>query len=374
MTDPCDLAKEWGRHHLQCRTRSGKGIAAVVSAEAELPLTPRDAFQLMAHPDNAAIFRGIERCTYRSVLWRSGRADGRQTVEVENESDWHFLFFKGSIQTRMLVHEDPSAGTIHVRLAPAGGTAPLQHMTGKWTFAPGRTPSSSRLTLEQEVHPRGLHPFFHNGFRAVAGLQDADAEVERILKYEKNFYYVLKVRKDTPMGEIKANYYKLSRLVHPDKCKHARAADASAVLNQAWGTLNNAIKKRAYDAYVDDINVDAPEGMSYAEWEASNAMQQVKLPKWLEAFLRIPGAGIIMLLILFPLTLILLALLLALFIICIPINIIARCLGCAPPPPPPGAEDDATQAHAGMSAEEAAAHAAARNAEARRAPQAQAMA
>lgn len=171
MTDPCDLAKEWGRHHLQCRTRSGKGIAAVVSAEAELPLTPRDAFQLMAHPDNAAIFRGIERCTYRSVLWRSGRADGRQTVEVENESDWHFLFFKGSIQTRMLVHEDPSAGTIHVRLAPAGGTAPLQHMTGKWTFAPGRTPSSSRLTLEQEVHPRGLHPFFHNGFRAVAGLQ-----------------------------------------------------------------------------------------------------------------------------------------------------------------------------------------------------------
>lgn len=86
MTDPCDLAKEWGRHHLQCRTRSGKGIAAVVSAEAELPLTPRDAFQLMAHPDNAAIFRGIERCTYRSVLWRSGRADGRQTVEVENES------------------------------------------------------------------------------------------------------------------------------------------------------------------------------------------------------------------------------------------------------------------------------------------------
>jgi hypothetical protein len=183
-----------------------------------------------------------------------------------------------------------------------------------------------------------------------------------VLQSEKNFYYVLKVKKDTSTGEAKINYYKLrwagavpgcpppgqhpqprsqpphsaqqrlppcclsprSRLVHPDKCKHPRAADAAAVLNQAWDTLSNPIKKRAYDAYggnkgtggvdclctsssalaaatmdglsppplslspplhcrgpsvpvprplgcaVEDINVDAPEGMSYAEWEASN--------------------------------------------------------------------------------------------------------
>jgi hypothetical protein len=41
----------------------------------------------------------------------------------------------------MLVHEDPGAGTIHVRLAPAGGTAPLQLMTGKWRFAAGAQPA-----------------------------------------------------------------------------------------------------------------------------------------------------------------------------------------------------------------------------------------
>jgi hypothetical protein len=41
----------------------------------------------------------------------------------------------------MLVHEDPGAGTIHVRLAPAGGTAPLQLMTGKWRFAAGALPA-----------------------------------------------------------------------------------------------------------------------------------------------------------------------------------------------------------------------------------------
>jgi DnaJ-class molecular chaperone len=37
--------------------------------------------------------------------------------------------------------------------------------------------------------------------------------------------------------------------VHPDKCKNAQAAEAAAVVNQAYGTLTNAIKKAAYDAY-----------------------------------------------------------------------------------------------------------------------------
>lgn len=48
--------------------------------------------QLFAHPDNAVIFRGIERCTYRRILWAAGDSlpgDGRQTIEVENESGAH---------------------------------------------------------------------------------------------------------------------------------------------------------------------------------------------------------------------------------------------------------------------------------------------
>lgn len=42
----------------------------------------------------------------------------------------------------------------------------------------------------------------------------------------------MQVKKDTPKAEMKANYYKLSRLVHPDKCKHPQAVDAAAVINQ----------------------------------------------------------------------------------------------------------------------------------------------
>ncbi|KAI7837043.1 hypothetical protein COHA_009120 [Chlorella ohadii] len=208
----------------------------------------------------------------------------------------------------------------------------------------------------------------------MAEFGTAEEEVERICKNERNYYFVLHVKKDTPKAEIKTNYYKLSRLVHPDKCAHPKAGDAAAVLNQAWDTLNNPIKKRAYDAYVDDINVDAPEGMTYAEWEASNATQQIKLPRWVQAILRLPGGVIILALIMLPLTLILLALLLALTLICIPIQLVCNCLGCAPQPPPPGegataagGADDATRASGGLTQEEMMAEMAARNAEARKA-------
>lgn len=194
----------------------------------------------------------------------------------------------------------------------------------------------------------------------------ADEEVERILRFQKNYYYVLKAKKDTPSSDIKANYYKLCRLIHPDKCQHAQAKDATAAVNQAYDTLTSAVKKTAYDMYVDDINVDAPEGMSYAEWEASNMAAQVKVPKWMETVLRIPGAGFILALILLPLTLVVvlvvLVLVLALQIICCPV----RCL-CGVPAPPAGAEDDANAAGGGMNQEEAAAFMAARNAKARHA-------
>ena len=41
--------------------------------------------------------------------------------------------------------------------------------------------------------------------------------------------------------------------------------------SQAHDTLQNPIKKKLYDAYVTDVNVEVPDGMSYAEWEAEQA-------------------------------------------------------------------------------------------------------
>ena len=55
--------------------------------------------------------------------------------------------------------------------------------------------------------------------------------------------------------------------------------------------------------YVDDAgDLDAPAGMSYAEWEAQRS--EVQIPKWMEKILRIPGGAFCLLLILLPLTLV----------------------------------------------------------------------
>ncbi|KAK9818250.1 hypothetical protein WJX72_009574 [[Myrmecia] bisecta] len=170
---------------------------------------------------------------------------------------------------------------------------------------------------------------------------DATAEVERVLRVQKNYYAVLKVRKDTPPAEIRGNYLRLSRLIHPDKCSHADAAAASAVANQAHDTLRSTIKKGLYDNYVNDVDTDAPEGMSYAEWEASHAAN-IQLPAWMERLLKYPGAGICLLLILFPLTILLLLLAIVMSIICLPVRCLVTCC-CGRPPaadvPAEGATD-----------------------------------
>ncbi len=56
--------------------------------------------------------------------------------------------------------------------------------------------------------------------------------------------------------------------------------------------------------YVDDaVDLDAPDGVSYADWEAQQAVN-VQVPAWMEAVLRVPGGGICLLLILLPVTLV----------------------------------------------------------------------
>ena len=55
--------------------------------------------------------------------------------------------------------------------------------------------------------------------------------------------------------------------------------------------------------YVDDAgDLDAPAGMSYADWEAQRS--EVQIPKWMEKILRIPGGAFCLLLILLPFTLV----------------------------------------------------------------------
>lgn len=152
------------------------------------------------------------------------------------------------------------------------------------------------------------------------------------------YFYFLpcssQVLKDTDPADLRRNYLRLSRLVHPDKCpNNPDAANASAILNQANDTLTNPLKKRLYDAYVTDVTAAAPgtdaSDMTYADWEAAQAAYPVQIPAWMDKLLRIPVLGqiiaLIMLILLIPLVLVFLLLGLVLYCLCIPINILLRC-------------------------------------------------
>ena len=63
------------------------------------------------------------------------------------------------------------------------------------------------------------------------------------------------------------------------------------------------MKSQMLRRYVDDAgDLDTPDGVSYADWEAQQV--NVQIPAWMEAVLRIPGGGICLLIILLPVTLV----------------------------------------------------------------------
>ena len=146
-----EASKEWGRQHLSLQTRGGRGVAAVVTATAELPLPPALAYETMSHPDNAAIFRGIERCTLRKILhsqplspppdqpppppqlqrsslWSpfggaatadeaspeaGGAPSARTMIEVENESGAPHLHFPACVHVSSLASHSPPTHPHH---------------------------------------------------------------------------------------------------------------------------------------------------------------------------------------------------------------------------------------------------------------------
>ena len=77
--------------------------------------------------------------------------------------------------------------------------------------------------------------------------------------------------------------------------------------------ITGSLRKRSEESgiatyrYVDDAgDLDAPAGMSYADWEAQRG--EVQIPRWMEKILRIPGGAFCLLLILLPFTLVRLSL------------------------------------------------------------------
>lgn len=73
-------------------------------------------------------------------------------------------------------------------------------------------------------------------------------EVTRIIPLNANNPYdVLGLNRGASAESTKKRYWKLSLLVHPDKCSHPQAHQAFTILNQAFKDLQDPIKRAAID-------------------------------------------------------------------------------------------------------------------------------
>lgn len=87
----------------------------------------------------------------------------------------------------------------------------------------------------------------------AASANDAERfeEVTRMLSRDvKNAYDLLGVKSDVEPSVLKKKYWKLSLLVHPDKCDHPQAHEAFMALNKAFKDLQDPTKKAEIDRKV----------------------------------------------------------------------------------------------------------------------------
>lgn len=73
-------------------------------------------------------------------------------------------------------------------------------------------------------------------------------EVTRIIPLDaSNPYDVLGLNRGASAESMKKRYWKLSLLVHPDKCSHPQAHQAFTILNQSFKDLQDPVKRAAVD-------------------------------------------------------------------------------------------------------------------------------
>ena len=74
-----------------------------------------------------------------------------------------------------------------------------------------------------------------------------DYQMQRLLSTTfVNPYDILEVGAEASEEEIKKKFRMLSILVHPDKCRHEKAADAFHLLEQAYKQLLDSDKRRIF--------------------------------------------------------------------------------------------------------------------------------
>lgn len=91
--------------------------------------------------------------------------------------------------------------------------------------------------------------------KEAASANDAERfeEVTRIMGAEvDNPYDIVGVNRNMAADSIKKRYWKLSLMVHPDKCPHPEANQAFIKLNKAFKDLQDPVKRKAMDDKIDE--------------------------------------------------------------------------------------------------------------------------
>ena len=100
--------------------------------------------------------------------------------------------------------------------------------------------------------------------------------------YNKNYYEILGVSKNSSQKEIKEAYRKLAKIYHPDYNDSFDAIQIMQLINEAYDVLSDIKKRKQYDSKLKINNNDAYQTYTKSRDESENDFE-----KWLKDYLNI---------------------------------------------------------------------------------------
>ncbi|VVB08629.1 unnamed protein product [Arabis nemorensis] len=144
---------------------------------------------------------------------------------------------------------DDVAGPKKRVIGPAMPSAELLAAAAKLTEAQAELREAEAAELEEDSE-YFIGPAPPAVVAEVASSNEAERfeEVTRIMEADADSPYdVLGVNHNMSADNMKKRYWKLSLLVHPDKCSHPQAQEAFVLLNKAFKELQDPEKRKAMD-------------------------------------------------------------------------------------------------------------------------------
>jgi DnaJ family protein C protein 8 len=161
--------------------------------------------------------------------------------------------------------------------AAAGGAAPpltTAMVLDRWAVleaggeeeaaerARARAEAIARVSTGREYELKGEAAAAQSAAVAAADLGDGEAQAERLTGAHHawlnlNPFEVLQLPHTVTEDDIKGRYRRISALVHPDKCAHARANDAFQAVKAAYDALLEPNKRRIAAGMVDNAAKEA---------------------------------------------------------------------------------------------------------------------